>query len=235
MQWPYAAWGASAVIAGHDHTYERLLVDGFPYFVNGLGGHSIYGFGTPLPGSQVRYNGDYGAMLVQASNSALTFEFINRTGVLVDSYTINGPPLATGLASFTAASHAGSLLVSWETVDEANNAGFNLYRANNAAGRGRPCWPYVPSQAPGSTQGFAYTYDDLAVQPGHTYLYWLETVSLSGATTLHGPVSVTVIAPTAVTLASFQATPAASAVSPALAGLVAMAVLIAATLSRRRR
>ena len=28
MQWPFAAWGAQAVLTGHDHTYERLLVDG---------------------------------------------------------------------------------------------------------------------------------------------------------------------------------------------------------------
>ena len=234
MQWPYAAWGASAVLAGHDHTYERLLVDGFPYFVNGLGGNSIYGFGTPLPGSQVRYNGNYGAMLVQASNSALTFEFVNRTGVLVDSYTINGPPLATGLASFTAASHAGSLLVAWETVDEANNTGFNLYRANSTAGA-QTLLAYVPSQAPGSTQGYAYTYDDLAVQPGHTYWYWLETVSLTGATTLHGPLSVTASAPTAVTLASLQATPADPLVTPALGGLAALAALAGAAWTARRR
>ena len=71
----------------------------------------------------------------------------------------------------------------------------------------RPCWPTCLRKAPGSTQGFAYTYDDLAVQPGQTYWYWLEDVSLGGATTLHGPVSATVSVPTAVTLASLQATP----------------------------
>ena len=223
------------MIAGHDHTYERLLVDGFPYFVNGLGGNSIYGFGTPLPDSQVRYNSDYGAMLVQASDSALTFEFINRTGVLVDSYTINGPPLATGLASFSAASHAGGLLVSWETVDEANNAGFNIYRADSAAGA-QSLLAYMPSQAPGSTQGFTYSYDDLAVQPGQTYWYWLEDVSLTGATTLHGPVSATVSAPTAVTLALLQVMPIAPAIPAVAAGIAALAgLVIAAGVAMRRR
>ena len=38
MQWPFEAWGADAVLAGHDHTYERLLVGSIPYFVNGIGG-----------------------------------------------------------------------------------------------------------------------------------------------------------------------------------------------------
>ena len=37
MQWPFAAWGASVVLAGHDHNYERLVVDGTPFFVNGAG------------------------------------------------------------------------------------------------------------------------------------------------------------------------------------------------------
>ena len=40
MQWPFEAWGADAVLAGHDHTYERLLVGSIPYFVNGIGGKS---------------------------------------------------------------------------------------------------------------------------------------------------------------------------------------------------
>jgi tartrate-resistant acid phosphatase type 5 len=90
MQWPYAEWGASAVLAGHDHTYERILQYGIPYFVDGLGGASIYTFTTiPVPGSQVRYNGDYGAMLVDADPTSITFKFVARSGTLVDSLTLN--------------------------------------------------------------------------------------------------------------------------------------------------
>lgn len=88
MQWPYHEWGATAVLAGHDHTYERLSIAGFPYFVNGLGGRSIYSFGAAIPGSLVRYNGDYGAMLVQANSTCINFQFITRIGTVIDSYTI---------------------------------------------------------------------------------------------------------------------------------------------------
>lgn len=96
LQWPYQTWGATAVLAGHDHVYERLEVGGLPYFVNGLGGYfNIYGFGTPLPGSQVRYNGNHGAMRVQASEATLQFEFINRAGTVVDSYTLTAPATPT--------------------------------------------------------------------------------------------------------------------------------------------
>jgi hypothetical protein len=95
MQWPYQAWGADVVLAGHDHEYERILLGGFPYFVDGLGGASIYTFSTPVSGSQVRYNGDYGAMLVEADNSQITFQFITRTGIVIDTYTLGTTPTTT--------------------------------------------------------------------------------------------------------------------------------------------
>jgi hypothetical protein len=91
MQWPYAAWGADALLAGHDHLYERLLVDGIPYFTNGAGGGGLYNFGEPLPESKFRYNANYGAMLVTASETELLFEFYNRTGDLKDSYLVAKP------------------------------------------------------------------------------------------------------------------------------------------------
>ena len=89
MRWPFSSWGADAVISGHDHTYERIFADGIVYFVNGLGGHSIYNFNTPVSGSQVRYNDDYGAMRVDANDTAITFEFISLSGDIIDSYTID--------------------------------------------------------------------------------------------------------------------------------------------------
>jgi hypothetical protein len=92
MQWDFAAWGADMVLAGHDHTYERLEQDGIPYIVNGLGGSSIYGFqATPLENSLVRYNCDYGAMLVDATDESLIARFITVSGVLVDEVEIAAP------------------------------------------------------------------------------------------------------------------------------------------------
>jgi hypothetical protein len=87
LQWPFETWGADVVLAGHDHTYERLTIGGIPYFVNGLGGMSIYDFGTPITGSVVRYNGDYGAMLVTADDTDITYQFINRSGQVMDTYS----------------------------------------------------------------------------------------------------------------------------------------------------
>jgi tartrate-resistant acid phosphatase type 5 len=91
LQWPYAEWGASAVLAGHDHTYERIMKDGLPYFVNGLGGGSRYSFQEAVAGSQVRYRADYGAMLVEATCRTITFQFYTRQGDLVDVFVLHAP------------------------------------------------------------------------------------------------------------------------------------------------
>lgn len=93
MQWPYANWGTTAVLAGHDHTYERIERDNMLYFVNGLGRRSLYCLSdTPVEGSQFRYNEDYGAMLVTVNPICLNFSFYNRRVSLIDSYTIELPP-----------------------------------------------------------------------------------------------------------------------------------------------
>jgi len=87
MQWPFEDWGADAVLSGHDHDYERLQIGGIPYFVNGLGGNHIYSFDTILPQSKVRYNDDFGAMLVEADDNSITYKFIAVDGTEVDSFT----------------------------------------------------------------------------------------------------------------------------------------------------
>jgi tartrate-resistant acid phosphatase type 5 len=87
-QWPYQAWGVTAVLAGHSHVYERLSVDGFPYFVNGLGGGPRYALGAPIPGSQIHYRDDYGAMFIEATPEKIIFQFITRQNLVIDSYEI---------------------------------------------------------------------------------------------------------------------------------------------------
>jgi tartrate-resistant acid phosphatase type 5 len=84
MRWPFEQWGASAVLSGHDHTYERLQIGAIPFFVNGLGGGAIYNFTDIADGSLVRYNDDWGAMLVQASPGQIRFQFYTRKGELID-------------------------------------------------------------------------------------------------------------------------------------------------------
>jgi hypothetical protein len=83
-RWPFAQWGVDAVLSAHDHTYERLLVAGITYIVNGLGGYSIYDFDQILKESQACYNDDYGALRVEATEDYLLFQFYNRKVELID-------------------------------------------------------------------------------------------------------------------------------------------------------
>lgn len=97
-QWDFEGWGVDAVFSGHEHLYERILRDDnednvlLPYFVNGLGGGEIYQFSeaVTIEGSRAKFNETYGAMLIEVSDSAMTFEFwsIADGGTLVDRYTV---------------------------------------------------------------------------------------------------------------------------------------------------
>ncbi len=98
LQWDFSAWGIDAVFSGHDHTYERIVGpdDGQLYLVSGLGGQSKYPFGDPVPGSQLAYNDDFGALRVTVDATNVVFEFLSvddgangaHGGRLIDRYTI---------------------------------------------------------------------------------------------------------------------------------------------------
>ena len=52
LQWPFAEWGADAVLTAHSHFYERLEADGVMYFINGLVLPRWFSdFGEPVPES----------------------------------------------------------------------------------------------------------------------------------------------------------------------------------------
>lgn len=100
LQWPFQAWGADAVISGNAHLYERLFINGLPYFVNGLGGTTRDVFAeAPTPGSVVRYAGAFGALQVEADERSLTFQFITVDQAVVDTYTLQQAPTPTDTPS----------------------------------------------------------------------------------------------------------------------------------------
>lgn len=87
VQWPFKDWGADIVVSGHAHHYERLVVAGMPYLVNGAGGKDLHGFGSVQSGSQVRYSG-FGAIKVTAKDTELKFEFITIGATIVDEFIL---------------------------------------------------------------------------------------------------------------------------------------------------
>jgi tartrate-resistant acid phosphatase type 5 len=91
LQWPYAAWGADLVLAGHDHSYERIDADGITYIVNGVGGAQTYPIGTLVAGSRFSYADGFGAMLVDADATVMRLRFFGVGGRLIDETTIPAP------------------------------------------------------------------------------------------------------------------------------------------------
>ncbi len=90
LRWPFAAWGASAVFAGHDHVYARIHTNGIVYFLNGLGGDGIHAF-AGASAAAVRDNSDYGAMRLEATDTNIVFHFISRSNVVVDTHVLGAP------------------------------------------------------------------------------------------------------------------------------------------------
>jgi len=95
LRWPFAEWGAHAVISAHLHVYERVMKGDFPYFVNGLGGRSKHPFGAIEPGSTVRFNSAFGAMRIVATADDITFQFhAIDTSEPIDSFVIKARTVA---------------------------------------------------------------------------------------------------------------------------------------------
>ncbi len=164
----------------------------------------------------------------------------------VEDYTWYFEPQAVTLAGFSAEATADGVMLSWETVSEVENAGFNVYRAAGGSVGDRPQqeggdplrmtgWVrlnemLIPAATPGSAQGNVYTWTDTAALTG-TIWYMLEDVDLNGTATRHEPVSVTVAGPNAVGMASFSA-----GYDGGWAGLYGLfALAAAAAIATRRR
>ncbi len=144
-------------------------------------------------------------------------------------------PTSVQLADFSGAVKPDHILLSWETVSEVNNLGFNIYRSAAADGaQSLISATLIPANNPGATQGSTYSFQDPDVQPGVTYYYWLEDLDTAGQTSKAGPVAVTFLGPTSVGLNSFTAVAGAT---PALLGLggVAMAALAGLAVARRKQ
>jgi len=99
-------------------------------------------------------------------------------------------PTAVDLVSFTATGDGDAVRAEWETAQEIDNLGFNLYRSGTKEG---PYQKINRSLIPGllySLTGKKYRYDDRSVTRGTLSYYKLEDIDTSGKHTWHGPVCV---------------------------------------------
>jgi hypothetical protein len=107
------------------------------------------------------------------------------------SITINAPS-AINLVSFNARSSDGGTTLAWNTGDEINNLGFNIYRddgkerisVNRQLIAGSALTTGVGSRA-----GHSYSWRDLEKSCASCAQarYWLEDIDLNGISTWHGP------------------------------------------------
>jgi hypothetical protein len=107
----------------------------------------------------------------------------------------NGSPTSVDLARFEAWPEGAAVHVQWETAQEIDNLGFNLYRSNTRSGpKAKLNAQLIPTQVPpGSPFGAVYDWiDGFRIRTGRAYFYWLEDVDLQGTATMHGPVRVRV-------------------------------------------
>lgn len=91
LQWPFKAWGASMVLAGHDHHYERMTIDGLPYLVVGSSGAHLFPAtrkDRPYARDNIIYNEQHGAALLHATQDRLTLQFFNAQNSLIDTLTL---------------------------------------------------------------------------------------------------------------------------------------------------
>src|SRR5262245_3206980 len=100
LQWPFKEWGASLVLAAHDHTYERLSVGGLPYIVDGLGGSDLSGFHDPFGSTELRFNGQQGALLVEADEHFAHFRLLTSGDAVQDDFVLPSGGIDPGLVPF---------------------------------------------------------------------------------------------------------------------------------------
>ena len=100
-------------------------------------------------------------------------------------------PTAITVASFNAQPGNSKVTLIWETGDETDNLGFNIYRAESKDGEYVKINGSLIASKVGSGLGETYVYVDSGVKNRKTYYYKLEDVDVNGVKTMHGPVKAT--------------------------------------------
>jgi hypothetical protein len=99
-------------------------------------------------------------------------------------------PTSVDLISFfSATSDKGSIRLTWETQNEVNNIGFNIYRATKLEGEKiKINTDLIPAAGSFGPIGATYEFVDTTIRGARAYYYWLEDVDINYVRTLHGPI-----------------------------------------------
>ncbi|MEW6221688.1 MAG: hypothetical protein AB1634_19445 [Thermodesulfobacteriota bacterium] len=125
---------------------------------------------------------------------------------------------AVDLTAFTAAGAPAGITLSWQTATEVDHAGFHIWRAPAGSDAfAQVSCDLIPGQGD-AAQGFAYQFQDPAVEPGQGYWYKLEAVDSQGGREFFGPVGA-VAGPGVVAVAPATGSPLPLATPPTFSWL----------------
>jgi hypothetical protein len=110
------------------------------------------------------------------------------------------------LLYFYATPGTTSIILSWETATEFDNAGFFIQRSLEAAGPFTTITPLITSVGDPFI-GHYYQYEDMSVQIGVQYYYVLQILNADGTSDYTAPVAAIIPAPTATPTSTPTRTP----------------------------
>ncbi len=109
----------------------------------------------------------------------------------IECACVEEKPSAITLTSFKAQPGNRTVKLIWQTADEENNMGFNIYRAESEDGTySRINAALIPTQGL-FARGATYRFVDDGLRNRTAYYYKLEDLDNHGDSTLHGPVQAT--------------------------------------------
>ncbi len=116
-------------------------------------------------------------------------EFQDSEGASNQPYLEIEIPTGFDVAGFSAIPQMGIIQIQWNTGNETDLQGFNLYRSLTEDGVREMLNPaLIDAKYSGTILGALYTFDDPNVQGGTTYFYWLEMDGFSDTEFLKDPV-----------------------------------------------
>jgi hypothetical protein len=112
-------------------------------------------------------------------------------GTWAGKYGPGDDTLPVELSSFTVTAGSGlSALLEWTTQSETDLLGFNILRhTEEDLSQAATLNPFLISDGVPLGSQTTYRYQDLELEPGATYHYWLQSVDLDGGCEYFGPLS----------------------------------------------
>lgn len=148
------------------------------------------------------YMSDPSVVITTNNDPAGPIKVVDCTPILdVDfgfNYSGQRPNLPAQFNSFNFQSDSMGIWLNWSTQAATENLGYDIFRSQTETGDYTLINEDVIPTATSSGDVHTYSYLDQSVEPGQTYYYQIGDVTLSGETTMYGPISATAY-PTGVT------------------------------------